>query len=133
MKFSTRTTYGLRAMIVLANSKGKTTVPLSFISNKEKISLGYLERLFSKLKKSGLVKSEIGAGGGYYLSKKPSEILVYDIVKTLEGDIAPFKCVDENGKIKCIAKDKCGATDVLIKVQQAINKTLKSIRLSDLV
>ena len=120
-------------MIALANSKREVSIPLSFISEKEKISLGYLERLFVKLKKSGLVKSEIGAGGGYYLSKKPAEILVFDIVKALEGNIAPFKCVDENGKIKCIAKDKCGATDVLIKVQQAINKTLKSMKLSDLV
>jgi len=131
MKFSTRTTYGLRAMIELANKTGQGSIPLSFISEKEKISLSYLERLFSKLKKAGLVKSEIGVSGGYKLAKMPANIEVFEIVKILEGDMTTFRCLNENGKIKC--GTKCGAVDVLIKVQDAINKTLKSMKLSDLV
>ena len=131
MKFSTRTTYGLRAMIELAKNEKRGSTSLSFISEKEKISLGYLERLFSKLKKAGLVKSEKGASGGYKLASKPAEIIIFDIVKTLEGDITPFRCLGEDGKIKC--STNCGATSMLIKVQDAISKTLKSIKLSDLL
>jgi len=130
MKFSTRTTYGLRAMIELSRSKNKKSIPLSYISERENISLGYLERLFAKLKKAGLVNSEKGVSGGYKLAKKPANILVYDIVKALEGDITPFRCLSEDGKIKC--KARCGVTSMLVRVQEAINTTLKSMKLSDL-
>ncbi|MCD4761420.1 Rrf2 family transcriptional regulator, partial [bacterium] len=87
MKFSTKTTYGLRAMIFLARQskkeKGKST-PISLIAEKEKISNKYLERLFSKLKKDKLIISEKVAGGGYISSRPANTITVYDIIKTLE-------------------------------------------------
>ncbi len=133
MKFSTRTTYGLRAMIHLARNWDRGSISLSKIANIENISQKYLERLFAKLKKAGLVKATKGAGGGYKLTKKPSQINIYDIVKTLEGKMSPFYCLTEDGKIYCSSKEKCGATHVLIKVQQAVNLTLKSIKLKDLI
>lgn len=133
MKFSTRTTYGLRAMINLAENHGQGSIALSKIAKNEKISLGYLERLFSKLKKADLVKSEKGAAGGYELNMAPSKIKVFDIVKTLEGELSPFHCFDENGKIYCANKCNCGATLVLTKVQEAVNKTLRSMTLKDLI
>lgn len=133
MKFSTRTTYGLRAMIRLAQESREGCVSLSSISDEEKISLGYLERLFARLKKSKLVDSVKGAGGGYRLAKKPEDIDLYEIVRSLEGDINPFHCVDENGKIYCAQSCKCTATSVLVKVQSAVYSTLRSIKLSELV
>ncbi len=133
MKFSTKTTYGLRAMINLAKEDSLKSVSLSKIAKEEGISLKYLEKLFSHLKKAKLVQSEVGAGGGYYLNRSPSKITVFDIVKALEGEIAPFHCLSVNGEIKCSVKCRCGATIVLVKVQQAINKTLKDIKLKDLI
>lgn len=133
MKFSTRTTYGLRAMILLAQGYGKDNVSLSSIARDEKISLKYLERLFVLLKKEKLITSEKGSAGGYSLSRAPQEINVFEIVKALEGEMSPFHCLDESGKIFCSAKCKCGATSVLVKVQGAINSTLKGIRLDELV
>ena len=132
MKFSTRTTYGLRAMIILAQKYGQESISLATIARDEKISLKYLERLFAKLKKEKLITSEKGSAGGYSLSRAPKDINVFEIVKALEGEMSPFHCLDESGKIFCSAKCKCGATSVLVKVQQAVNTTWKGIRLSEL-
>ena len=133
MKFSTRTTYGLRAMIRLAAGKSGDPLSLATISREEKISLGYLERLFARLKSAGLVRAEKGAGGGYRLAKKSDKIVIYDIIKALEGKMSPFYCLGENGKIYCDVRCRCGATLVLLKVQEAVNKTLREMKLSDLI
>ena len=133
MMFSTRTTYGLRAMIRLAGHKDKTNLSLPNIAKQEGISLGYLERLFADLKKAGLIKAIKGAKGGYSLTKPASQIQVFEIIKALEGKMSPFHCLDEKGKIYCQNSCKCGATKVLVKVQAAVNKTLHGIKLSGLV
>jgi len=133
MIFSTKTTYGLRAMIHLAKKAKKTSISLNDIASEEKISFKYLERLFASLKKAGLIKSVKGAGGGYKLAKQANRIVVYDIIKALEGKLSPFHCLDEQGKVYCSNKCNCGVTAVLTKVQEAINQTLKNIKLSQLL
>jgi len=85
------------------------------------------------LKKEGLIVSEKGSTGGYFLSRAPKKINVFEIVKALEGNMTPFHCLDESGKIFCSSKCKCGATTVLVKVQHAINSTLKGISLDELI
>lgn len=133
MKFSTKSTYGIRAMINLAkNSKGGS-LSLAKIAQDEKISLGYLERLFSKLKKAGLVKSERGTHGGYSLTRKPEDISILDIVKTLEGNISYFRCVSDTGVVSCDFSNACGAVKVLSRLQKAVNDTLVNFKLSELL
>jgi len=131
MKFSTRTTYGLRAMIFLASEKNN--VSIAKIAEEENISLKYLEKIFVILKKNNLVTAQKGANGGYILSRLSENINILEIVEALEGKISPFHCLDKNGKIHCSAKCTCGATRILIKVQNAINTTLKSMNLKDLL
>ena len=133
MKFSTRSTYGLRAMIKLAENWGEGCLSLSSIADEENISLGYLERLFASLKKSELVKAEKGASGGYRLAQSPDKINLLDIIKTLEGDLTTFYCLDEKGKIFCDEKCRCGVAPVLSKVQKAVINTLKAIKLNELI
>ena len=133
MIFSTRSTYGLRAMINLAKQQKQGSVALVHIAKDEKISLKYLERLFANLKKSGLVKAEIGAGGGYMLAKNANKINAYDIIKALEGELNLFHCTGKNKKIYCNTTCKCEVTYVLTKIDQAIIQTLKSIKLSQLL
>ncbi|MCK5415977.1 Rrf2 family transcriptional regulator [Candidatus Parcubacteria bacterium] len=133
MKFSTRTTYGLRALIKLSEKFGKNNVSLASISRDEHISLKYLEQIFSSLKKANLVKSEKGATGGYSLVKKPEEITIFEIIEILEKDMNLFRCIDQHGKVNCNFKCNCGATKVLINVQRAINDTLKGMSLKDLI
>ncbi|MBI2459038.1 MAG: Rrf2 family transcriptional regulator [Parcubacteria group bacterium] len=133
MIFSTRSTYGIRAMIYLAKKQGRGSVALTQISKDEKISLKYLERLFSRLKKAGLVKSEMGAAGGYKLAQSASKINIYDMTKALEGKLNPFHCSNKNKKIFCTNDCWCQAAKVLVKVEQAINATLKDIKLDQLL
>jgi len=133
MIFSTRSTYGLRAMINLAKQSRLSSVSLAIIAKQENISLKYLERLFANLKKAGLVKAEIGAGGGYKLAKSAKRINIYDIIKALEGRLSPFHCTGDKKKIYCGQLCDCGVTQVLSKVEQAIAKSLKDIKLIQLL
>lgn len=120
-------------MISLAQRWGKGSISLLSISESEKISHGYLERIFSKLKKAQLVKSEKGASGGYELAKSPEEITILEIVNALEDGAPLLYCLDENGKVYCSSKCHCGVTSVLLKVREAVNTALKDIKLQNLI
>jgi len=89
MKFSTRTLYGLKAVLVLAGRFGQGSLSVSQIAKKEGISVAYLEQILNTLKKKGFVKSVRGPQGGYVLSKKPSEITLEVLFHTLEDGSFP--------------------------------------------
>jgi len=133
MRFSTRTTYGLRAMIYLASRYNNKNISIAEIAREENISSGYLEKLFKELKKNDLVKSVKGVRGGYSLSKEADKLSLYDIVMILEGSLSLFECISEDGKLLCEGKNPCAVPRVLLRVQNAINKTLKSMTLKDLL
>ncbi len=85
MKFSTRTVYGLQAVLVLASRYGEGSLSVSQIAKREEISVAYLEQILNALKKRGLVKSVRGPQGGYVLAKKPSELTLKQLFDALEG------------------------------------------------
>ena len=85
MKFSTRTRYGLRAVLVLASRFGQGSLPVSQIAKNQGISVAYLEQILNSLKRKGLVKSVRGPQGGYALTKKPSEIPLDRLFGMLNG------------------------------------------------
>ena len=87
MKLSTKGRYGLRALIDLAQYSEKEAVPISSIAQRQNISESYLEQLFAKLKKAGLVMSIRGAQGGYRLAKPSDTISVGDVLRALEGNL----------------------------------------------
>ena len=133
MKFSTKTTYGIRSMTRLDRIYRKGSLSLATIAKEQNISLSYLERIFSSLKKAGLVKAEVGASGGYTLSRCARNITALEIVEALEGQVSPFKCIHKHGEVKCRAGKYCEVPKVLIKVQDAVVSTLSKINLSDLI
>ncbi len=133
MKFSTRATYGLRAIINLAKNQNKESLSLAVIAKKENISLGYLEKIFATLKKAKIIKAERGVAGGYKLIKKPEEIDILEIINALEGKEPPFYCVENKGKVYCGSGCGCNVKMVFNKVEEAVKKTLKNIKLSDLI
>lgn len=133
MKFSTKSTYGLRAVIRLAKHWDQGNLSLATIAAEENISLGYLEKLFSQLKKAELVKADIGASGGYILSRKPDEISAFEVIRTLEGQNNIFYCLDKKGKVYCSSNCHCGANKFLVKIQNELVKTLQKIKLSELI
>lgn len=134
MKLSTKSTYGLRAMVNIALEQEKGAVSIKEISKKEKISSVYLEQLLNKLRREGLVKSVRGPKGGYVLSRKPDYITVKDIVKTLEGSIAPVDCATgrEGWRTRCYKNKNCAAKIMWTKLAKAIDDCLESVTLADL-
>ncbi|KKQ61337.1 MAG: Iron-sulfur cluster assembly transcription factor IscR [Parcubacteria group bacterium GW2011_GWE2_38_18] len=137
MKFSTKTTYGLRAIIRLAKNLNKNlnngNVSLSSIANEEKISLAYLEKIFSRLKKAGLVNADKGMSGGYSLAKASVRISVFEIIEALEGKSQLFYCLNDDGKRYCSKACSCEVNSALGKIQTSINQSLNDIKLSELL
>jgi len=128
MKISTKSQYGLRAMIYLAKNKDRIC-SLKEISKKEKISFDYLEKIFLKLEKAKLVKSKKGPLGGYYLAKNPEKIKIGKIISALEKNIFLVKCLDEI----CPQQSKCLAKKFWKKLNNNIQKTLNSITLANII
>lgn len=86
MKLSTRSTYGMRALVELALSSGHGPISASLIASRQSLSVAYLEQLLHRLKKQGLVTSVRGPKGGYLLAKDPSRITMANVVRILEGN-----------------------------------------------
>ena len=132
MIFSTKSEYGLRALVNLAKNQRKEPYSLAKIAKEEKISLAYLERLFASLKKAKIVQSAKGVKGGYKLAKSAAKISIKDIFTALEGSLAPYVCVGIGGL--CVKKGcDCQSKIVWQKLDRGISKTLNSIKLSDLI
>ncbi|HDS11710.1 MAG TPA: Rrf2 family transcriptional regulator, partial [Candidatus Wirthbacteria bacterium] len=93
MKFTTAETYGLRAMIYLAQRYGsEQACSLSQIADQENLPLAFLEQIFRDLKKQGLVTSSRGAQGGYYLAKEPARISMLEILEAIGGELSLLEC-----------------------------------------
>ena len=134
MQLSTKGRYAVRAMFDLAfYSKGEP-VPLSRISEREEISLHYLEQLFNKLRKGGVVESVRGPSGGFRLAGKPSEITVEKIIRIVEGPIQPVACTEEkNSALPCHRVEKCVTHILWMRLGERISEFLSSVTLEDLV
>jgi len=133
LKLSTKGRYGLRAMFYLALKYGEGPVPLSEISDEQGISISYLEQLFSSLRKKGLVVSIRGANGGYKLSKPPEDTIVGDILRALEGTLAPTDCVVDGEEEKYSYNDHCVTQHVWRKIRDSITRVVDSISLDDMI
>ncbi|MBL7068381.1 MAG: Rrf2 family transcriptional regulator [Candidatus Omnitrophica bacterium] len=131
MRLSTKSRYGARLMIDLASHYGKGNILLKDIARRQEISVGYLEHLLPPLKAAGLVTSGRGAHGGYALAKSPSKINLKDIVETMEGSLAPVRCVDNPAL--CHRTNYCITIDVWKELKENITRTLESITLQDLL
>ncbi len=132
MRFSTRGHYGLKAMFDLARHYGTTPVPLKSIAERQNLSVQYLEQLIAMLKKAGLVKSVRGAQGGYMLAYSPEEIKVGEVIRALEGPVAPVDCVNEFDPKECDHADFCITRIVWEKIRNSIAQVMDSITLADL-
>jgi len=131
MKLSTRTRYGMRAIIELAENDRKTPLQLKIIAQRQDISAKYLEQLMVVLKSAGFVRSIRGAKGGYVLAKTPNQIILSDVFHCLEGPVTTVECVENEDY--CRRAPDCVARQVWIQVQEAIEGVLQSITLQDVV
>ncbi len=132
MRLSTRGHYGLKAMFDLAQNHGSGPISLRIVAQRQNLSDNYLEQLIAMLRKAGLVKSMRGAKGGYFLARDPAEIRVGDVIRALEGPIAPVHCVSEKNPGNCNEADNCITRTVWVRVRDSIAHVLDSITLADL-
>ena len=132
MKLSTKGRYGLKAMFDLALNDGSGPVSLAAISERQGISIHYLEQLVSPLRKAGLLKSVRGAQGGYLLAKLPAEISVREILELLEGPLAPASCVTD-GENSCSHSDLCVSRMIYDRIYASINEVVDNISLQDML
>ena len=132
MMISTKGRYALRIMADVAQHDGEMPVSVREIAQRQDISDKYLEQIITQLSRAGLVKSARGAQGGYMLAKEPQEYTVGEILRLLEGNLAPVACVDDT-KEACTRADECVTMEVWREIKDAVNKVVDNITLADLV
>jgi len=135
MRLSKRGEYGLRAMISLAEAQKDSPtgmVQIKEISAREQIPAKFLEQILLALKNAGLVQSKMGVGGGYYLARAPKEITLGQIVRMLDGPLAPIRCVSQMAYEPCGCPDEetCGLRMVMGDVRNAIANILDNTTLA---
>ncbi len=130
MRLTTKGRFAVTAMLDLAMRQGGGPVTLAGISERQKISLSYLEQLFGKLRRYGLVESVRGPGGGYYLAKPMEEIVVSDIIQAVDEPIDATQC---GGLGNCHDEHECMTHDLWVTLNAKIIEYLSSITLSQLV
>jgi len=134
MKLSTKGRYGLKAILDLAVHSSDGQVALKSIAERQGLSENYLEQLFASLKKAKLIQSVRGSQGGYLLGRNPEKISVGDILRALEGSMAPTECVEENcTSTGCCNTDACVTRSVWEKIRDGINNVIDNITLKELV
>ncbi len=133
---SSKTKYALRALIYLAREYEKGPVLISDLAKKEKMPQKFLEFILLGLKNNGILQSKRGKGGGYTLAKAPEAIILGQVVRILEGPLAPVPCVSQTAYRKCeecIDENSCGIRLVMKDVRDAIANVLDKTSLADVL
>ncbi len=131
MKLSTRTRYGIRALLELAQTKKDGPVQLKLIAQHQDISNKYLEQLMTILKSMGFLRSVRGARGGYLLAKDPKDIKMSDVFIALEGPVLTADCVVDDEE--CERASECVTRQLWAEIQKAMMKVLEDTTLEDLI
>lgn len=132
MKLTARARSAVTAMVDLAARPDKQAVSLSDIASRQKLSVAFLEQIFGKLRKAGLVESQRGAGGGYRLSASPTEVSVADIVEAMQEEIRSTAC-QPGGHIGCQGTSaRCLTHGLWAELDDVIGSYLSGVTLADL-
>ncbi len=130
MRLTTKGRFAVTAMLDLALRGGKNPVTLAGISERQDISLSYLEQLFSRLRRHELVESVRGPGGGYYLAKPLADVSVADIIRAVDEPIDATQC---GGKENCHDEHRCLTHDLWVGLNAHIYDYLDNVTLASLV
>jgi Rrf2 family iron-sulfur cluster assembly transcriptional regulator len=130
MRLTTKGRFAVTAMLDLAMRGGKNPVTLAGISERQDISLSYLEQLFSRLRRHELVESVRGPGGGYYLARSPEAVSVADIIRAVDEPIDATQC---GGKENCHDDHRCLTHDLWTGLNAHIYDYLDNVTLATLV
>jgi Rrf2 family cysteine metabolism transcriptional repressor len=135
MKLSKRGEYGLRAMQDLAAHYGEGPIPNKDLARRNNVPPRFLEQILLTLKHGQIVHSRKGPRGGYYLARPPEEISLAEVVRLLDGPLAPVSCVSEVAYEPCGCPDMeaCGLRRVMKQVRDTVAELMENTTLADLV
>lgn len=132
MKISTKGRYALRIMVDLAEHDDGGYIRLKEISARQAITLKYMEQIMPLLTKAGYVRSYRGNNGGYMLSRKPENYTVGEILRTMEGSLAPIPCLEDSPN-RCARSGECATLSFWEGLWKVINEYVDNVTLADLV
>ena len=134
MKLSVRGEYALRALVVLGLNYGDSVVPIQTIAKLQNIPKRFLEQILNDLKAAGILESKRGISGGYRLKMPADRITLAEVIRYIEGPLAPVSCVSERFYEKCSCPDegKCAIRSVMKEVRDAIVKILEDVTVAQL-
>jgi len=135
MKLSKKSEYGLRALLDLAAHSDEGAVRLKDLADRNNIPIKFLEQIFLALRNAGVVRSQVGARGGYMLSRSSEEITLGEVIRTLDGTIAPVGCVSKIAYEPCTCPDEraCPLRVAMNQVRDAIVAVVDYTSLADAV
>ncbi len=133
MRLSTQSRYGVRAIFDIAYHSAGLETQVKDISRRQGISQRYLEQIFQKLKRAGIVRSKRGPTGGYFLGKKPEDITLGEVIRVTEGDISPVLCTNPGGSSQpCERSDDCVTKIVWDEAGKRLRDYFDSVTVRDL-
>ena len=133
MRLSTKSRYGVRAIFDIAYHSEGLETQVKDISRRQKISPRYIEQIFQKLKKAGIIDSKRGPTGGYFLVKRPDEITVGEIIRVTEGGIDPVLCLDpDDPRQPCGRSKECVTRLVWNEAGNRLKEYFDSVTIRDL-
>lgn len=133
MKISTQSRYGLRALFDIAYHSAGQSTQVKEIAARQALSPRYIEQIFQKLKKGGIIKSIRGPAGGYCLTRKPEEITIGDVIRAAEGAVQLVFCGNgRNAEKSCQRAAQCVTTDIWREASSRLMEYFDSLTLEDL-
>ncbi len=137
MRLSKRAEYGLRALINLgiAHAAGRALVPAGLLARADNLPLKFLEQILLTLRAAGYVDTQRGKGGGYFLARPPRQVTMGELVRLLDGPLAPLACASKTAYERCSCPDEahCGLRMLMIDVRNAVAGILDRYTLHDVV
>ncbi len=134
MRLSRRSEYGLRALVDLARHRPDGPVPLAILADRNRLPPKFLEQILASLRRAGIVRTTLGARGGYTMSADPAEVTIGRVIRLLDGALAPVGCVSLRFYERCSCPDEpaCPLRDLMIDVRDALLAILDRETLADL-
>jgi Rrf2 family protein len=132
MNVSTKSEYGLRALIYLADNPQERAIPAREIAEKWKVPIKYLEQILKALKEACLIEGQVGVAGGYKLTRPASLITAGEVIRILDGRLAPMGCVSTYDYEPCEFEPACGLKRLWDRTRTAMLSVLDQTTIADL-
>ncbi|MBM4370693.1 MAG: Rrf2 family transcriptional regulator [Deltaproteobacteria bacterium] len=130
MRLSTKTRYGLRALVDLAARPGQGPVLIDAVARRQEISRKYLDAIFGRLREAGLVRSQRGAHGGVTLARDPAGISIAEVVRALDGPILLVDC--RSGEAACTRGDRCVTAELWQDLSRRLERAMEEVTVGEL-